>query len=226
VKLLVYNVNCRNPDVDGTLAVIARIDADLVLLQETSEPWQRALEHLPYPHRAMHLDARAAGGLALLSRAPIEHDELIAATPDGWFPAQRAITFGLEILHVHLRPAMDERGWVTGYVTTPPIRLRQIESYWQHITRQHPVIVAGDYNEEPAGTTCAFLAAQGLARAATAGAKTWRYVRDGRDVLALDIDHVMHDARVIATDARVLDEGMSDHRPLVVELAIAIAIQR
>jgi endonuclease/exonuclease/phosphatase (EEP) superfamily protein YafD len=218
VKLLVYNVNCRNPDIDGTIALIARIDADLVLLQEISQAWQLALERVPYPHRAVHLDARASGGLALLSRAPIEHDELIAATPDGWFPAQRALVAGFEILHVHLRPAMDERGWVTGYVTTPPIRLRQIESYWQHVTRELPVIIAGDYNEEPAGTTCAFLAAQGLVRAATAGPKTWHYVRDDREVLALDIDHVMHDARVIASDAHVLDDGTSDHRPLLIDV--------
>jgi endonuclease/exonuclease/phosphatase (EEP) superfamily protein YafD len=220
VKLLVYNVNCRNPDIDGTVALIDRVDADLVLLQEISQPWQLALERLPYPHRAVHLDARASGGLAVLSRAPIEHDELIAATPDGWFPAQRVLVAGFEILHVHLRPAMDERGWVTGYVTTPPIRLRQIESYWQHVTRACPVIVAGDYNEEPAGTTCAFLVARGLARAVTAGVTTWHYVRDGREVLALDIDHVMTEARVVASDPHVLDEGTSDHRPVVVDIAI------
>jgi endonuclease/exonuclease/phosphatase (EEP) superfamily protein YafD len=166
----------------------------------------------------MHLDARAAGGLAALSRAPIDHDELIPATPDGWFPAQRVVVAGFEVLHVHLRPAMDERGWVTGYVTTPPIRLRQIQAYWTHVARELPVIVAGDYNEEPAGTTCAFLAAQGLARVATAGAKTWHYVRDGREVLALDIDHVMVDDRVIASDARVLDDGTSDHRPVVADI--------
>jgi endonuclease/exonuclease/phosphatase family metal-dependent hydrolase len=157
-------------------------------------------------------------GLAVLSRFPIDEDALIPTTPDGWFPAQRVVVAGVQILHVHLRPALDERGWVTGYISTPPIRLRQIQAYWATTTPEPPTIVAGDYNEEPAGTTVAFLTAQGLARAATSGPKTWHYVRDGREVLALDIDHVMIDRRLAATDARTLDVGTSDHRPIVVAI--------
>jgi endonuclease/exonuclease/phosphatase family metal-dependent hydrolase len=221
VKLIVFNVNCppsgtskgrRNPALADTLAAIP--DADVVLLQEIAHDAPRS-----YPYRAVHADARAAGGLAVLSRLPIELDELIPTAPDGWFPAQRLIIGGVQILHVHLRPALDEHGWATGYMSTPPIRLRQIQTYWNAVVPDPPAIVAGDFNEEPTGTTVGFLAAQGLARVVPDGPKTWHYVRDGREVLALDIDHVMIDRRLRAEGARVLDVGSSDHRPIEVTIS-------
>ncbi len=219
MKLLVYNINCRNHDREAVLDAIAAADADVALLQEISQDWHAALEgRFAYPHRSVHFDARPAGGLAVLSRFPIDEAALIPATPDGWFPAQRLVVAGVQILHVHLRPALDERGWATGYISTPPIRLRQIQAYWALVTPEVPTIVAGDYNEEPAGTTVAFLTAQGLARVVTTGPKTWHYMREGREVLALDIDHVMIDRRLVATDGRVLDAGTSDHRPIVVTI--------
>ena len=221
MKLLVYNINARTPDRDAVLDAIAAADADIALLQEVSQEWRDALDArfaAEYPHRSVHFDVRPAGGLAVLSRFSIDEDTLIPTTPDGWFPAQRLVVAGVQILHVHLRPALDERGWAIGYVSTPPIRLRQIQAYWTAITPEPPAIVAGDYNEEPAGTTVGFLAAQGLARVGATGPKTWHYVRDGREVLALDIDHVMIDPRLVATDASVLDAGTSDHRPIVVRI--------
>jgi endonuclease/exonuclease/phosphatase (EEP) superfamily protein YafD len=214
MKLVVYNVNCRSIALAETLEAITALDADVILLQEIAD-----VAHASYPHRAMHADARAAGGLAVLSRLPIELDELIPTAPDGWFPAQRLIVGGIQILHVHLRPALDERGWATGYISTPPIRLRQIQTYWARVAPDPPAIVAGDYNEEPAGTTVSFLAAQGLTRVVPDGPKTWRYLREGREILALDIDHVMIDRRLAASDARVLDVGGSDHRPIEVTVS-------
>ena len=64
---------------------------------------------------------------------------------------------GVQILHVHLRPAVDERGWATGYLSTPPLRLHQIQTYCTELAPDPPVIVAGDYNEDPTGTTVAYL---------------------------------------------------------------------
>jgi endonuclease/exonuclease/phosphatase (EEP) superfamily protein YafD len=221
LKLLVYNVNCRNADRDAALDAIAGVDADVALLQEIAGEWPAALEArlaAIYPHRIVHLAERAPGGLAVLSKLPIDDDRVIPAPPDGWFPAQRVVVGGMQILHVHLRPALDERGWATGYVSTPPLRLRQIQTYVAELTPDPPVIVAGDYNEEPAGTTVAFLASCGLSRVVPTGPRTWRYVRDDREHLALDIDHVMIDPRLAASDARVIDAGSSDHRPIVVEI--------
>jgi endonuclease/exonuclease/phosphatase (EEP) superfamily protein YafD len=221
VRIVSYNVDCRNAEPASSLDAIAAIDADVALLQEIDAAWEAALEARfagAYPHRAIRLDARRAGGLAVLSKLPIETEQLIPTSPDGWFPAQRIVIDGMQILHVHLRPALDASGWVTGYMTTPPIRLRQIEEYFAVMT-ELPAIVVGDFNEEPSGTTVRFLESKGLARVAMIGPRTWHYVRDGAEVLALDIDHVMIDARLTARDGHVVDAGTSDHRPVVVTIA-------
>ena len=80
--------------------------------------------------------------------------------------------------------------------------------------------MAGDFNEPPDGKAIAFLSNHGMTRVATKGPTTWHHERwmDGakRSLLSLDIDHVMIDGHFVATDAKVLDAGTSDHRPVVV----------
>ena len=228
LRLMTYNLNYANPDFGKTLDAIAAADADIVLLQEVSEHWRDALLgrfQAAYPHRAFRIHTRMAGGLAVLSKLPITREELWAP-PSGtgaWFPAERIVVtapFGaLQLLNVHLRPALDRGSWIRGYMTTPDVRRREIEANWRSLDRETPTIVAGDFNEDPGGRAVRFLAQQGLARVAATGPKTWRYQSAGRglpfDLLKMDIDHVMIDGRLAASEARVLDAGTSDHRPVV-----------
>jgi endonuclease/exonuclease/phosphatase family metal-dependent hydrolase len=85
-----------------------------------------------------------------------------------------------------------------------------------------PTIVAGDFNEDTSGQAISFLTKQGLSRADTKGPTTWHYEvsTSGKtsDLLKLDIDHVLVDSRLSARDGTVLDEGTSDHRPVVVTI--------
>jgi endonuclease/exonuclease/phosphatase (EEP) superfamily protein YafD len=229
--LMSYNLNYGNPDFDATLDAIEAGDADVVLLQEVSDAWRDALIARfakRYPHRAFHLHYRGAGGLALLSKLPIERDDLWAA-PAGtgaWFPAERAVittAFGpLQLLNVHLRPALDRGSWVRGFMTTPDVRRAEIAAHWEHLDHTLPTIVAGDFNEDPTGRAVDLLTAHGLTRIATAGPTTWHYEVTSRgktyDLLKMDIDHVMIDARLAARDAHVLAAGTSDHRPVVVTI--------
>ena len=65
VRLLVYNVNCRNPDRDAVLDAIAGVDANVVLLQEIALPWPAALDArfaASHPHRAVHLPSGHPAG--------------------------------------------------------------------------------------------------------------------------------------------------------------------
>lgn len=227
VRLMTYNLNFGNPDHDATIDAIAAEDADIVLLQEVTRDWQHELAKRlarRYPHQAFRVHARAAGGLAILSKHPIRSEEVWTPPRGGWFPASRAIVEGpfgaLQLLNIHLRPCIDGGSWIRGYVTTPPIRRREIEAYWRKIQGNLPTIVAGDFNEDPDGRAIAYLAKHGMTRVATEGPPTWHYRTwtGGKHVtvLALDIDHVMIDRHLTASDARVLDAGSSDHRPVVV----------
>jgi endonuclease/exonuclease/phosphatase family metal-dependent hydrolase len=230
--LMTYNLNYGNPDLGATLDAIEAADADIVLLQEVSDAWRDALLarfDRRYPHHKVHLHTRHAGGLAVLSKLPIERDELWAA-PSGtgaWFPAQRLVVttaFGpLQLLNVHLRPALDRGSWIRGFMTTPVVRRAEIAAHWARLDHALPTVVAGDFNEDPTGRAVDYLTAQGLRRIATAGPTTWHYEVTSRrqtfDLLKMDIDHVMADARLTARDAHVLAAGTSDHRPVVVTLA-------
>jgi endonuclease/exonuclease/phosphatase (EEP) superfamily protein YafD len=230
LRLLTYNVNFANPDLDASLSAIAAADADVVLLQEITSEWQRALAERfreQYPHQVFRVHARAAGGLAVLSKYPMRGEEILPSPHRGWFPAERLVVeapFGaLQILNVHLRPAVDGGNWVKGFLTTPPLRRREIESYWPRLSRMLPTIIAGDFNEDTTGGVLAFLARQGLVRVPTSGPKTWRYqsTYNGKtsDVIAMDIDHVMIDRSLVASEGQVLDSGTSDHRPVLVTIA-------
>ncbi len=228
---MTYNLNYGNPNVAATLDAIATADVDVVLLQEITTEWREALEErflAQYPFRVYRIHTRGAGGLAVLSKLEIQREELLP-TPrhvGAWFPAERLVVdapFGpLQILNVHLRPALDQGSWIRGYLTTPPVRKKEIEAHWKQIDYQLPTIVAGDFNEEPTGEALAYLAQHGMTRIATSGPTTWHYEQTygGRtmDLLKLDIDHVMLDSHLVGSDAHVLDAGTSDHRPVVVTI--------
>jgi endonuclease/exonuclease/phosphatase (EEP) superfamily protein YafD len=228
--LMTYNVNYANPDPDRSIDAIAAADADVVLLQEITDDWRaRLVKRLgrQYPHQAFH-PARA-GGLAVLSKREVRSDELLPPPPGAFFPAERLVVTSplgdVQILHVHLRPNVDGGDWIRGWQTTPPVRRREIETYFPRLTAGIPTIIAGDFNELPSGLAVAFLAQHGFARVPTTGPSTWHHVIDvaGAKIsaLSLDLDHVVVDASLVPSEGRVLDAGTSDHRPVVVTLAPA-----
>jgi len=220
-RLMTYNLEFDNPNPRATLDAIAAADPDVALFQEVTPAWRDALVDrlgTRYPYRAFY--PGRAGGIGMLSKLPIANEEKLP--PVDWFPAQRVTvttSFGpVQILNVHLRPQIERGSWVRGYLTTPPIRRREIEAHYKRLATGMATIIAGDFNEDPNGSAVAFVAKQGLTRVVPQGPPTWHYATGKLDVLTLDIDHVMVTG-VIARDARVLDAGTSDHRPVVVTVA-------
>jgi endonuclease/exonuclease/phosphatase family metal-dependent hydrolase len=228
--VVTYNVNIAG-DEGPTLDAIERAGGDVVLLQETTAAWERALRPrftAAYPHMVFRHWRRSAGGLAVLSRLPIGEEELIAPTA-GWFPAQRFVVTpwdgeSVEVLHLHLRPAIDDGDWVRGYFSTPPIRRREIEAFWPRLAGGRATIVAGDFNEEPGATALGFLEEQGLRRADSGADPTWQWAGNwrGSDVqLRMKLDHILVDARLVVRASFVVPGGGSDHHPVVAILAPA-----
>jgi endonuclease/exonuclease/phosphatase (EEP) superfamily protein YafD len=226
IRLLTYNVNYANPDPASAMDAIAAADADVVLLQEITPAWQGLLARRfarQYPYQAFH--AARANGIAALAKHAAIREELLPAPRHvgGWFTAQRLVVptarGAIQLLNVHLRPALDGDSWIRGFMTTPPIREREIAVHWAALDPSLPTIVAGDFNEDPTGLALAFLAKRGLTRVPTPqnGPRTWSY----EEILRMDIDHVVVDPRhFTATAARVIDAGRSDHRPVLVHLEL------
>ena len=173
---MTYNVNWGNPNPKTALDAIAEADADVVLLQEITSEWRGLLEKRfrdVYAHRAFHTGG--TGGIAVLSKLPIKREDLWHARNTGaFFPAQR-IVFAtpqgdVQVLNVHLRPAIEGGSWIKGFMSTPAVRQKEIAAHWQKIDKL-PTIVAGDFNEDPTGLAIDFLAGHGLARVPTTGTK-------------------------------------------------------
>jgi endonuclease/exonuclease/phosphatase (EEP) superfamily protein YafD len=228
VRLATYNVESSAQRADETVDAIVATDADIVMLQETTNAWERILRARfagTYEHISFHHHRRGPGGLAVLSRAPIVHDELLPAPL--WYPAQRAVlatAIGeLQILNVHLRPAIDGGDWVRGWFTTPPLHRREMDGFFPHLSRAYPTIVAGDFNENAlTGQGIAFLVERGFTRVPTGPTWSFHGVHGGRDVaLEIDLDHVLVDERLRARDPTVLRAGASDHWPVVVTIEAA-----
>ena len=227
LTVMTYNVNFGLAGDDATLQAIRRQGADVVLLQETNAAWQADLEERlsrQYPTRRYHHCCRA-GGLAVLSRFEVRDMGVLPAR-EGWFPAWRVIvrtpTGPVQILSVHLRPAVSDSGSIiSGAYTTPRVRRAEIEDFYDLVDRSLPTLVVGDLNEGPNGHAVAFLQAQGLTNVlpeAGGPQSTWRW-QTSLGTLRLQLDHIFCNGLLRPLWARVVHAGRSDHYPVVAAFA-------
>jgi endonuclease/exonuclease/phosphatase (EEP) superfamily protein YafD len=223
LRVVTYNLNYGLAEDPLTLFALARHEADVVFLQETNEAWREKIEGRlseVYPYRAFH-DAGAAGGMAILAKAPIRNVEILP--PESWFAAMHAVVetpLGpIEVLNVHLRPPLSESGSViSGYFSTPAVREREIRTFLASLAGDHPLLIAGDFNEGPGGRALEVLEARGLRSVLpelSPDATTWRWNTSVGEITST-LDHVVHDERLVALDARAFVEGRSDHLPVMV----------
>jgi endonuclease/exonuclease/phosphatase family metal-dependent hydrolase len=222
IRVLTYNVNFGLAGDPATVDAIRDATADLVLLQETNTGWEQALRRAlgdRYP-QMLFQNRGGAGGFAVLSRLSITDAEVIAPSAEGWFPAGRVIVttgFGpLQALNVHLRPPVSDGGsFVSGYFTTPGVRLREMQGFVGKLKPGLATLVAGDFNEEPDGDVTEFLASQGLMSILprlAPGTPTWRW-QTAVGTIRRQLDHIAHSASLEAVSA-----GRSDHLPVVAVL--------
>ncbi len=229
LRVMTYNVNYGIAGDAETLAVIADEDADVVLLQETTEAWEAALRSslgARYPHLGFH-HCCGAGGLGVLSKVPFDAYEVLAPPDGGWFPAWRVVirtqAGDLQALNVHLRPQLSESGsFLGGVFTTPAVRRAEIEAYFPALDRELPTIVAGDFNENGRGGAIRFLEDTGWSTAvpaASGATPTWRWQTSIGEIRE-QLDHVVVDPRIEVLDVRVVERGRSDHLPVVATIRV------
>jgi len=185
-RVLTYNVNHGLPQPDLACDALLKADADIVCLQETTREWERRLrERLSkrYPHMIFReTENHCAGGLAFLSKQPGELVEQVHS-PSGWFDACigkfQTVAGPVQVLNVHLRPPVSNRGSVvSGYFTTSDDRQREIEHFWKHCQRDVPTLAVGDFNENEDDRATRWLARQGMTNALALhdpDSPTWRW---------------------------------------------------
>ncbi len=222
-----FNVNFAIPDDPSTIDAVQRLDADVILLQETNEAWERSLA--PWV-LARGLHARywrssrwPAGGAGVLSRWPIRDERSVDSAVD-WFQAHRFIVDAergaVELVNVHLQPPVSDGSVVRGWFDAPAQHEREIARVFERLVtgRERALIVAGDFNEPEDRGAVAWLARERAMCSALPGfapdATTWRW-SVGPVELTQRLDHVVYSPRALrATEARVLALGRSDHLPV------------
>jgi endonuclease/exonuclease/phosphatase family metal-dependent hydrolase len=223
LKVMTYNVNYGIAGDAATIDVIRESGADVVFLQETNAAWAAELDATTaelYPHR-FYRHWGGAGGLAVLSRLPVEDRGLLRPEGDGWFPAwllRVTTAFGpVQVLSVHLRPPVSDGGsFVIGYFSSSGVHRQEMERFVARLDPALPTLVLGDFNEAD-GDAVRFLAARGLRSALPEfqpKAHTWQWPLG---VLTLHdrLDHIVYDARLEPLAAQVLYRGHSDHFPVI-----------
>ena len=217
LRVLTANVNFENHDHPPIIGEITRDNADVVMLEEATPLWWLAIQSsdllktYTYHVRVPRWDP---GAMVLLSKLPLTDVRVRKA--GGWPIITATIVVGGEAVHiveVHLVAPLDTFG--------------QNQQAQQAITRfvrdtPKPRLVAGDFNASPYNRWFGQIEGLGLREASDALGQsfttTWP---NGEHFLPpLRLDHVFTDPQLIPLDASIGTGKGSDHRPLLVDIAV------
>ncbi|MBZ0268468.1 endonuclease/exonuclease/phosphatase family protein [bacterium] len=235
LRVATYNIRAGLGGLDGIVADLEPIHADLIALQEVEHGMARprSADQAGHIAKALGMEEVFAGsfpveegeyGIAVLSRFPITKSEKMSLpqgrgrwprvalkvevdTPDG----------PMRFVCVHLARPWH---WPLSNTFT---RLAQIRALLASIDGETlPVVVAGDMNSLPYSVEAA--------RLARTLDPAWEPWRDGWGTSfsletigwpggAIKIDHVLHDDRWRSHGTWVAPGGASDHRPVFCDLS-------
>jgi len=224
-RLMTYNVNWGQPRPELAVEIIRREKPDIVCLQETTPQWEqylRATLAREYPHMSFRSsEGRAGGGLGFLARVKTAEVAYIPSDTgwfDGWVMQFTTPAGPVQMLNVHLRPPVSDRGsWVSGYVTTGDDRERELKRFYEQTRRDVPLIVAGDFNDGEGSGVVRWLQDKGMRNALPEfdrSTPTWEWQTSAL-TLRRRMDHVVYGPELYCYEARVIRSGASDHFPVV-----------
>ncbi len=228
--VMTYNVHKDRWNDASTVAAVGAPGADIVCLQEITRAWEgaiRAKYAAQYPHM-IFAPKENAGGLAILSRYPLENRGIVPVPGDlhpGWIVVADAPGGRIQIIHVHLRSLFNgDSNWVSNYFNTDRDHLAEIRLFLGNAEQAKPeaegplpTIVLGDFNEGVSGETVKHLEEQGFRNALPLfrpGQFTW-HAKSVGGMLDMTIDHVMFDDAFEPLSAWVDRRGKSDHLPVL-----------
>jgi endonuclease/exonuclease/phosphatase (EEP) superfamily protein YafD len=225
-RLMTYNVNWGGPSPQLAVELIRREKPDIVCLQETTSEWEKYLRATlapDYPHMSFRSSAgRAGGGLGFLSKAPPTEIAYVPSDTgwfDGWIMAFSTDAGPVQVLNVHLRPPVSDRGsfGVSGYLFTDDDRQGEIKRFYAARRTDMPIIVAGDFNDSETSGVLRWLKSNGLQNALPEfdrSTPTWQW-QTSLITLRRRMDHIVYPSELYCYEARVIRGGASDHYPVM-----------
>jgi len=222
-----FNVEDGKENDASTVNAIGATHADLICLQETGEGWVRVIKEryaAEYPY--MLFEPGGTGGLAVLSKKRLVSREVYPGEAGGhptWSLYAETNAGWLSILNVHLRSLYAaKKGLVQDYLSWGSDHVTQLESVVSRVgssapTEPLPRMVLGDFNEGDNGDAVAYLATIGLTDVLPLfrpGQFTWRHPSLAGEFNEA-LDHVLFDEWLEPLNAYVVNQGNSDHIPVV-----------
>jgi endonuclease/exonuclease/phosphatase (EEP) superfamily protein YafD len=226
LKLLFSNVYIRNQETAPLLALVEREDPDIIALAEVSPLWDAPLALLSseYPFQAGET-ATNPFGLKVLSKFPLNELQLLE-----FANSRTSLAMQLE---VEQRP-------LTVVVThpVPPVRPEMLHSRNRQLAnlatylaaRSHPTIVIGDFNITPWSPYYQRFIQETQLHNTRKGfgiLPTWPVASSESSVpnglhqlLSIPIDHCLVDPTLQVLEMHTGATVNSDHRPIVVTLAL------
>jgi len=217
VTVATANVRFSNVNRGPFLAWLGSHPADLVVVQEVTADWARALVSLPdYPYRYA-LTREDPYGIAVYSRWPLHGVETVDLARDGLPSLAGELEVGgqrVRFLGLH-----------THWPVTPALSRARDAALQQAATLARdsgvPVVLLGDLNLTPDAPAFPRLLEEGDLRDVMDG-RRWRPTwQAGFWPLALRIDHVLVSPALCVEHAEVGPSVGSDHRPVIARLRLS-----
>ncbi len=218
LRIVTANLLVSNTKHDRFLEFIRETDPDIIFIQEPNNDWARSLDALKetYAHYAVKPQPDTFG-IAMFSRLPLDSID-ITYYGDSGLPSVHA---ELTVNGRHLS--------VLSYHTWPPVSRERMEirdKALQYLARyvaeaDDLVIVAGDLNVTPWSPSYKKMIRESGLKSARQGygiGPTWSNLP--LPFALLPLDHVLISPEIAVHAFRVGPRINSDHRPLIVDLAI------
>ncbi len=223
LRLLLFNVNYQSKRYGELLNLIAAEQPDIVIAQEVTARWTGALEALraEFPHSEV-VPREAGAGIALFSRLPFAHSEVVVVGND----KRPGIVARIEL---------QTGAFLSLFTFHPPAPLRP--KHFEYRNEQlaaaaplaqalpEPRVVIGDFNVTLWSPYFSRLLAESRLVNARVGfgiLPTWpAWHRTA--LLMIPIDHCLVSQGIEVRDLRVGPRIGSDHLPLIAELSVPTA---
>ncbi|HVO16597.1 MAG TPA: endonuclease/exonuclease/phosphatase family protein [Alphaproteobacteria bacterium] len=217
LRVMTFNLNAFNTTRGATVDAIRAANADVVVVQEASEGWPRALEPLRRDYRYVApAEVAASQGMMILSRVPLAQIRQLQPISE-YYPYLTA-TLQLPSAAVTLLSIHPPRPLRLGESVDRDIYFARVA---QHVrSLDGPVIVAGDFTATPWSRAFAELTrGTGLIKAWSLRPwlSTWP---SWLPSFGIPIDHILANGRLAIVDVRLGDSGGSDHFPVIATLRL------
>lgn len=220
IQLMSANVLTSNTHYDDFLAIVKENDPDMLLVQEINDAWLTALDPLRSDYPYVTAEARSDNfGIATFSRIELTKSEIMF-DPESLVPSIQSIVeldgHSVTVINYHTLPPAGPR-----YAKTRNRQLAFLKD--KVVSTDNHVIIAGDLNTTMWSPHYLDLVREGKLKNARKGfglQPTW--MRDRIPFLTLPLDHVLCSAHLHATASKVLPSFGSDHRAILVNLALQV----